>query len=130
MSWICHQHTCIHDLLCWMSLRINLVWNDFFCSADEEGRVVVTGFASKRIPQIGADELLENSYSVIGVSLDQYRKKKFDVYRDAITEVIEMADEKLITPYKAKHYSLESVNDALESLKDPKVIGKYVIDIK
>ncbi len=101
-----------------------------FNSVEDEGKIVVTGFASKRIPQIGADELLENSYSVVGVSLDQYRKKRFEVYRDTITEIIEMADEGQIKPYKAKHYPLEQANDALEQLKDPSTIGKYVIDIK
>ncbi|ODM99367.1 Quinone oxidoreductase-like protein 2 [Orchesella cincta] len=97
---------------------------------DDEAKIIVTGFASKNIPQIGADELMENSYSVIGVSLDQYRKKKYDVYRDSISEVIEMADEKLIKPYKAKHFKLDKVNEALEALKDPTTIGKFVIDIK
>lgn len=107
-----------------------MVFVETYFSLDDEGKIVVTGFASNRIPQIGADELLENSYSVLGVSLDQYRKKKFDVYRAAISEVIEMADEKLIKPYKARHYPLEQVNDALERLKSPDSIGKHVIDMK
>ncbi|OXA64133.1 quinone oxidoreductase-like protein 2 homolog [Folsomia candida] len=98
------------------------------CAADE-AKIVVAGFASKKIPQITGDELMENSFSIIGVSLDQYRKKQYDVYKQCVTDVIEMSKENLIKPLKAKHFPLEDVNEALKTLKDKNSIGKFVLDI-
>lgn len=99
------------------------------CSAADEAKIVVAGFASKKIPQITGDELMENSFSIIGVSLDQYRKKQYDVYKQCVTDVIEMSKENLIKPLKAKHFPLEDVNEALKTLKDKNSIGKFVLDI-
>jgi D-arabinose 1-dehydrogenase-like Zn-dependent alcohol dehydrogenase len=73
---------------------------------------------------------MEHSFSVIGVSLDQYRKRKFEVYKETVADVIEMSAENLIKPYKATHFLLEDVNKALDTLKDPSSIGKFVLDIK
>jgi len=92
--------------------------------------VIVAGFASKKIPQITGNDLLENSFSILGVSLEQYRKKKFEVYREAVTDVIEMCEEKLITPLPSIHYPLDKVNEALAVLRDRKSISKLVLDIK
>jgi len=91
---------------------------------------VVAGFASKQIPQITGDELMEHSFSVIGVSLDKYRTRQYDVYKEAVADVIDMCGENLIKPYKAKHFPLEKVNQALETLKDKSSIGKFVLDIQ
>lgn len=98
-------------------------------SAADEAKIVVAGFASKKIPQFTADELMENSFSIIGVSLEQYRKKKYDVYKQTVTDVIELSKENLIKPHKAKHFPLESVNEALKTLKDKDSIGKFVLDM-
>lgn len=64
------------------------------------------------------------------MNLEQYRKKKFDVYRSAVQDVIEMCQEQLIKPLPAIHYPLDKVNDALAVLKDRKSISKLVLDIK
>ena len=90
----------------------------------------MAGFASKKIPQITGNDLLENSFSILGVSLEQYRKKKFEVYREVVTDVIEMCEEKLITPLSPIHYPLDKVNEALTVLRDRKTISKLVLDIK
>jgi NADPH2:quinone reductase len=116
-----------------VSIIIDSVGGDVFnqvikCVADE-GKVIVAGFASKKIPQISGDDLLENSFSVLGVSLEQYRKKKFDVYREVVTDIIEMYEEKLISPLPAIHYPFDQVNEAIAVLKDSATISKLVLDI-
>lgn len=95
-----------------------------------EGKVIVAGFASKMIPQITGEELLENSFSVLGVSLEMYREKKFEVYRQAVRDVIEMREEQLITPHPSIHFPLDKINEALALLRDRKSISKLVLDIK
>jgi NADPH:quinone reductase-like Zn-dependent oxidoreductase len=100
-----------------------------FFSAADESKIVVAGFASKKIPQFTGEELMEKSFSIIGVSLEQYRKRKYDVYKQAVLQVIEMSKEGLIKPHKAKHFPLENVNEALKTLKDKDSISKYVLDI-
>jgi len=73
---------------------------------------------------------MENSFSVLGVSLDQYRNKKFDVYRECVNDVIELCKDKHINPYSTMHFPLEEVNTALQALKSHQIVGKAVIDIK
>lgn len=107
-------------------------WNNkiaIFFSAADEAKIVVAGFASKKIPQFTGDELMENSFSIIGVSLEQYRKRNYDVYKQAVSDVIEMSKENLIRPHKAKHFPIEHVNEALKALKDQDAVAKYVLDI-
>ena len=100
------------------------------CSVADEGKIIVAGFASKQIPQVSGEELMENSFSILGVSLDQYRRKKFEVYRESVEDTIELCKDRLITPYKSSHFPLDKVNDAVQLLKDQKSIGKVVLDIK
>jgi len=112
---------------------VDTVGGDMFkevvkCAADE-AKIVVAGFASKKIPQFTGDELVENAFSIIGVSLDQYRKRKYEVYRQAVSDVLEMAKDNLIRPHKAQHFTLADVNTALAAFKDNKATGKYVLDL-
>jgi hypothetical protein len=50
-------------------------------SVAAEGVVIVAGTASRLVPTIKTSELLPMSFSLIGVSLRNYRKSNPEVYR-------------------------------------------------
>ncbi|CAG7835161.1 unnamed protein product [Allacma fusca] len=117
-----------------VSVIIDCIGGDVFKEvikcASEEGIIVVAGFASKKIPQISGDELMEKSISVVGVSLEQYRNKKYEVYREAVSEVIDLCKEKHIHPFSASHYALTQINEAIQHCVENKSVGKAVLDIR
>ena len=96
----------------------------------EEGKVIVAGYATKNIPQISSQELMESQYSVSAVSLERYRQKNFEIYRDAVSEVIDLCKDKLVRPFSAFHFPLVEVNEALKVNIEKKSVGKVVLDIR
>jgi arginine deiminase len=52
-----------------------------FSSVAPEGVVIVAGTASRLVPTIKTSDLLPVSFSLIGVSLRNYRKSIPEVYR-------------------------------------------------
>jgi len=56
----------------------------FLCSVAHEGKVVVAGFASKQIPQVETSSLMPRAFSLVGVSLSNYRQSDPEVYRYAV----------------------------------------------
>lgn len=54
----------------------------FYFSVGLEGKVIVAGFASLQLPQLNINELLRRpSFSLIGVSLNNYRTHSVRIYR-------------------------------------------------
>jgi len=54
----------------------------FYFSVGHEGKVIVAGFASLQLPQLNINELLRRpSFSLIGVSLNNYRTHSVRIYR-------------------------------------------------
>lgn len=54
----------------------------FYFSVGHEGKVVVAGFNSLQLPQLNINELLRRpSFSLIGVSLNNYRTHSINIYR-------------------------------------------------
>lgn len=53
-----------------------------YFSVRQEGKVVVAGFTSLQLPQLNINELLRRpSFSLIGVSLNNYRIHSIQIYR-------------------------------------------------
>jgi len=54
----------------------------FIFSVSQEGKVVVAGFTSLQLPELNINELLRRpSFSLIGVSLNNYRTHSIKIYR-------------------------------------------------
>ncbi|XP_069674554.1 quinone oxidoreductase-like protein 2 homolog [Periplaneta americana] len=106
------------------------VFNSILKCVAPEGVVIVAGTASRLVPAINTSELLPSSFSLIGVSLRNYRRSNHDVYRQIIQDAIDMADQKLINPVVAKEFSLEKVNEAMQYVLDKKSTGKVIIKMK
>lgn len=110
------------------------VGGDIFRSAMEcvavEGKVIVGGFTSRDAPELPLNDLVQlPSFSLIGVSLSNYRTKMFPVYRRTINDVIEMCEQGLIVPHISEVFQLEDINEAFNYVKDNKSTGKVILEV-
>ncbi|CAI6349772.1 unnamed protein product [Macrosiphum euphorbiae] len=95
-----------------------------------EGKVIVAGFASLQLPQLNINELLRRpSFSLIGVSLNNYRTHSVRIYRQSVKDVLTMCKMGVITPNISETLKLEQVNEALEHFSTDKSSGKILLKI-
>ncbi|BET00298.1 Alcohol dehydrogenase GroES-like domain [Nesidiocoris tenuis] len=95
-----------------------------------EGHVVVAGYTLKELPQIQISQLLTlPSFNISGVSLTSYRRHAPEVYRQAVSDALEMKEQGLISPKIAAKFPLEQVNKALEFIRETEPVGKVVLDM-
>ncbi|XP_075235692.1 quinone oxidoreductase-like protein 2 isoform X2 [Lycorma delicatula] len=100
-------------------------------SVAPEGKVIIGGFASQRIPDLQMSELLTlPSFSLIGVSLRNYRETNYKIYRQIVSDVLALHEQGLINPLISKTFELREVNDALFYVKEADLIGKLVLQVK
>jgi len=91
------------------------------------GRLMVVGFASGRIPTIGANMPLIKGFSVIGVRAGEYGRRLPAEGRENVDAVWAMANDGLIKPRVHAELPLSAWREAFDLLADRKVIGKVVI---
>ncbi|KAK7603555.1 hypothetical protein V9T40_003554 [Parthenolecanium corni] len=95
-----------------------------------EGKVIVAGFTSRDMTQLTLADIIQlPSFSLIGVSLFNYRNKMLPVYRRTILDVIDLCDQGMISPVIAEVFPLDNVNDALHSISQKKTTGKVILEI-
>src|SRR5262249_22595102 len=91
-----------------------------------EGRMIVVGVASGRIPQVAANYVLLKDISVIGSSLGRLRRVGSPDLRRGIEACIAMlADGRMTIPIDGT-YPLSDFHTAAALIADRKVIGKIV----
>ena len=91
------------------------------------GRLLVIGFTSGRIPSIGANMPLIKCFSVVGVRGGEYGRRDPEMGKKNLEAIDELASEGKLNPHIHKTYSLESTIDALNELRNRTVIGKVCI---
>ncbi|ATQ40909.1 NADPH:quinone oxidoreductase family protein [Caulobacter mirabilis] len=92
-----------------------------------DGRLLVIGFTSGRIPTVSVNMPLIKGFSVIGVRAGEYGRQfpaKGKENQDAIWR---MADEGVIRPRVHAELPLEQWREAFDLLADRKVVGKAII---
>lgn len=94
-----------------------------------EGRILVIGFASGRIPELSVNRLLLNNLSVFGVFLGAYKYHRPDMIKDAIPEIFRWYEQGKIRPYISHTFSIEEYAAALNCLADREVAGKVVVTL-
>lgn len=93
-----------------------------------DGRLLVVGFASGRIPTIGANMPLIKGFSVVGVRAGEYGRKFPDKGRENIAAIDALLAQKKLRPHVCAHFPLEQAVEAMRMLADRKAIGKVVIE--
>lgn len=92
-----------------------------------DGRLLVIGFTSGRIPTVSVNMPLIKGFSVIGVRAGEYGRRFPERGRENAAAVWRMADEGLIRPHVHAELPLERWREAFELLSERKVVGKAVI---
>ncbi|MGB5811448.1 MAG: NADPH:quinone oxidoreductase family protein [Polyangiales bacterium] len=92
-----------------------------------EGRLLVVGFASGRIPTAAMNRVLVKNFSLVGIHWGLYFEKDPQILRDSQEALSKMLAAGQIKPLVSKTYSLRDAKDALDALASRNTIGKVVL---
>jgi NADPH:quinone reductase len=92
-----------------------------------EGRIVVVGFTSGRIPEAPANHLLVKNYSVVGLHWGLYRKHDPALFGMVHEELTRLWDEGHVDPLVSQTLPLEQAPQAMKALADRGTVGKVVL---
>src|SRR5579859_3394186 len=92
-----------------------------------EGRLVVIGFTSGRIPEAPANHVLLKNYAVVGLHWGQYIRRHPDLVARAHAELLDLFAQGRIDPLVSAEYPMEAAPAALDRLGNRATWGKVVI---
>jgi NADPH2:quinone reductase len=92
-----------------------------------DGRLLVVGFTSGRIPTVSVNMPLIKGFSVVGVRAGEYGRQFPARGAENLQAVWSLADEGKIKPRVHAEFALENWRAAFDQLADRQVIGKAVI---
>lgn len=92
-----------------------------------DGRLLIIGFTSGRIPTVSVNMPLIKGFSVMGVRAGEYGRQFPDKGRENGEAIWRMADQGVIRPHVHAELPLERWREAFELLSERKVVGKAVI---
>ena len=92
-----------------------------------EGRIVVVGFTSGRIPQAAANHLLIKNYSVLGLHWGRYQDVAPDLVRRAQEEINDLVAAGLVEPLVSEQVGADDVPEALQRLASGATTGRVVV---
>lgn len=92
-----------------------------------DGRLLVVGFTSGRIPTVSVNMPLIKGFSVVGVRAGEYGRQFPERGAEDRAEVARLAAEGLIRPRVHAEFPLERWREAFDLLAERQVIGKAVL---
>ena len=92
-----------------------------------EGRIIVIGFASGRVPQIPANLVLVKNCDVIGFFWGSYRAKNPEKVRRSFAQLFRWFEEGKLRPHVSDRFDLADAAQAMNALKQRKSTGKVVL---
>jgi NADPH2:quinone reductase len=92
-----------------------------------EGRIVVVGFTSGKIPNAPTNHALVKNYSVAGLHWGLYNKVMPELVAETHDALIKLYEEGKIDPLIFKTVPFEELPEALELLQSRKTYGKLVM---
>lgn len=92
------------------------------------GRLLIVGFTSGRIPTVAVNMPLIKGFSVVGVRAGEYGRKFPEKGRENIAAIDRLLAEKKIRPHIGARFPLSQALDAMRMLEQRKIIGKAVIE--
>jgi NADPH2:quinone reductase len=93
------------------------------------GRLLVVGFASGRIPQYKANLALLKGSSMVGVFLGRFRKEEPAEYEKNFAELLGMYDAGKLKPIVTESFAMTDFVDAFNVFTERKVMGKVTLEI-
>jgi NADPH2:quinone reductase len=92
-----------------------------------DGRLLVIGFTSGRIPTVSVNLPLIKGFSVMGVRAGEYGRRFPEKGRENAQAVWRMANEGTIRPHVHAEFELDHWREAFDLLTNRRVVGKAVI---
>ncbi len=92
-----------------------------------DGRLLVIGFTSGRIPSVSVNMPLIKGFSVVGVRAGEYGRQFPERGRENGDAIWALADQGKLRPHIHASLPLERVKDAFAMLSSREVIGKVVV---
>jgi len=93
------------------------------------GRLLIIGFTSGRIPTVSVNMPLIKGFSVIGVRAGEYGRRDPEAGRANLEAIDRLAAEGKIDPYICARFPLERAVDAMRMLQNREAVGKVVIEM-
>ena len=94
-----------------------------------EGRIVVVGFTSGRIPQAATNHVLIKNYSVVGLHWGLYTRRAPELIPPATRAILDLYEEGKIKPYISTRLSLSEAPRALAMVGEGKSTGKVILTV-
>lgn len=94
-----------------------------------EGRYVVIGNASGRVPELPTNHLLVKNYAVLGLHFGLYRTEAPSVLAEALAAVTDLVATGRLQPAVGAVHPFEGAKDALVSLASGSTSGKQVVRV-
>jgi NADPH2:quinone reductase len=94
-----------------------------------EGRLLVIGFASGRIPTAPANLVLVKNYSLIGVVFGAHIERFPESVRPRIQELLTWYANGSLKPHISRTFALDQVAVALNAIAERHVVGKIVLTV-
>ena len=92
-----------------------------------EGRLVVVGFTSGRIPTAAVNHALVKNYSIVGLHWGLYNQRAPELVAEATSELFRLYLEGRIRPHISARRPLAEAPSALAAVADGRSTGKVVI---
>ncbi|MGO8714175.1 MAG: NADPH:quinone oxidoreductase family protein [Rhizomicrobium sp.] len=89
-----------------------------------EGRILVIGFASGRVPAPALSHALVKNYSIVGLHWGLYGRNEPQALRDCHEQLLKLAADGAIRPLVSERLGLADVVDGLERLAAGQTIGR------
>ncbi len=94
-----------------------------------EGRIVIIGFTSGRIPQAAANHVLLKNYSVVGLHWGLYAKRAPELIPVAARALADLYAAGMIKPFVSTRLPLKQAPRALGLVAEGKSTGKVVLTV-
>jgi NADPH2:quinone reductase len=94
-----------------------------------EGRIVIVGFTSGRIPQAAANHVLIKNYSVVGLHWGLYAKRAPELIPPATRALLDLYDSGKIKPHISVRLPLSEAPRALATVAEGKSTGKVILTV-
>jgi NADPH2:quinone reductase len=88
------------------------------------GRLLVVGFASGRIPEYKANLALLKGSSMVGVFLGRFRKEEPEAYEANFRELLAMYEQDKLHPVVTQSFAAEDYVEAFKVFSERRVMGK------
>jgi NADPH:quinone reductase len=92
-----------------------------------EGRIVIVGFTSGRIPQAATNHVLVKNYSVVGLHWGLYNARAPELIGPAARALVDLYESGKIKPHVSARFPLAEAPAALASVAGGKSTGKVIL---